>query len=69
MMAEHLSRGLRAAARGINEAVQLQLVQEDADPDNPDDNGRTPLWWVSFTPNERAVNLLQARQSVNPNSV
>jgi len=59
---------LWAAGEGHGEVVQLMLAQEDDNLDIPDGNGQTLPWWASLIL-KRAVNLLQARQSADPNVV
>ena len=46
--------------------VKLLLSRSDVNPDKPDENGRTPLWWASDSGRGAVAELLLAKNNVSP---
>ena len=46
--------------------MRILLERDDIDPDKPDQDGRTPLWWAAWVGQEGVVKLLLGRDDVNP---
>ena len=49
--------------------VKLLLARNDANPDKPHNDGRTPLWAASYNGHEGVVKLLLARNDVDPDKL
>jgi len=47
--------------------VELLLARDDVNPDKPDKDGKTPLWWASRWGDEVVVKLLLLQGDANPN--
>jgi len=52
--------------RGATQVVSLLFGRKHVDPDKPDNDGRTPLWWAVWSEHGDVVRLLLGRQDVSP---
>lgn len=44
----------------------MLLRWDNVDPDKPDGEGQTPLWWATSKAHEGVVKMLLRRNDVNP---
>jgi len=44
----------------------MLLDHEGVNPDQPDKDGRTPLWWAACNGHEEVVKILLGRDDINP---
>jgi len=49
--------------------VTLLLIRGDVNPAEPDNDGRTSLWWAALGGHKRVVELLLTRENVNPDKL
>jgi len=45
----------------------MLLGRDDVNPDSPNDDGETPLWWAAKNGHEEVVKMLLGRDDVDPN--
>jgi len=46
--------------------VRILLGRDDIDPNKPDNQDRTALWWAAYKGHERVVEILLGRDDVDP---